>query len=106
MALLVLAVLQIAGCGSPEERAQSYYENGMKLFAAHENAKAALELRNAVRLKRDMIEAWKVLGRDRRGQPKLASRRHGYANHRGACPERCFGKVEARQASAACRLLE
>ena len=55
-------MLQIGGCGSPEERAQSYYESGIKLFAAHENAKAALELRNAVRLKRDMIAAWKVLG--------------------------------------------
>ena len=60
--LLVLAMLQIGGCSSPEERAQSYYQSGIRLFAAHENAKAALELRNAVRLKRDMIAAWKVLG--------------------------------------------
>jgi tetratricopeptide (TPR) repeat protein len=60
-AFLLLTVLQIGGCGSPEDRALSYYESGMKLFSAHENAKAALELRNAVRLKRDMIGAWKVL---------------------------------------------
>jgi tetratricopeptide (TPR) repeat protein len=59
--LLVLAVLQVAGCGSPEERAQSYYENGMKLFSERENAKAAIELRNAVKLKKDMIGAWKAL---------------------------------------------
>jgi tetratricopeptide (TPR) repeat protein len=58
---LVLTLLQVAGCGSPEDRARSYYENGMKLFSAHENAKAALELKNAVRLKRDLIGAWKVL---------------------------------------------
>jgi cellulose synthase operon protein C len=60
-AFLVLTMLQIAGCDSPENRAQSYYENGMKLFSAHENAKAAIELRNAVRLKRDLIEGWTAL---------------------------------------------
>jgi tetratricopeptide (TPR) repeat protein len=60
-ALLVLAVLQVAGCGSPEDRAQSYYEHGMKLFSEHDNAKAAIEFRNAVRLKKDLIGAWKAL---------------------------------------------
>src|SRR5258708_29559893 len=60
-AFLVLAVLPVAGCGSPADRAQSYYEHGMKLFSEHENAKAAIELRNAVRLKRDLIGAWKAL---------------------------------------------
>jgi cellulose synthase operon protein C len=60
-ALLVLTVLQVAGCTSPEDRARSYYEHGMKLFSEHDNAKAAIELRNAVRLKRDLIEAWKAL---------------------------------------------
>jgi tetratricopeptide (TPR) repeat protein len=60
-ALLVLAVLQLAGCGSPEDRAQGYYTHGMKLFSEHDNAKAAIELRNAVRLKRDLIGAWKAL---------------------------------------------
>src|SRR5271155_2817530 len=59
--LLVLAVFQLAGCGSPEDRARDYYEHGMKLFSEHDNAKAAIELRNAVRLKKDMIEAWKAL---------------------------------------------
>ena len=59
--LLVLAVLQVAACGSPEDRAQSYYEHGMQLFAEHHNTKAAIELRNAVRLKKDLIGAWKTL---------------------------------------------
>jgi tetratricopeptide (TPR) repeat protein len=60
-ALLVLIVLQLAGCGSPADRAQSYYEHGIKLISEHDNAKAAIELRNAVRLKKDLIEAWKAL---------------------------------------------
>jgi cellulose synthase operon protein C len=58
---LVLIVLQVAGCDSPEDRAKNYYEHGMKLFSEHENAKAAIELRNAVKLKRDMIGAWTAL---------------------------------------------
>src|SRR5580658_4655191 len=60
-AFLVLMVLQVAGCDSPEDRAKNYYEHGMKLFSEHDNAKAAIELRNAVKLKRDMIGAWKAL---------------------------------------------
>jgi cellulose synthase operon protein C len=60
-ALLFLAVLQVGGCGSPEDRAQSYYEHGMKLLSDHDNVKAAIELRNAVRLKKDLIGAWKAL---------------------------------------------
>ena len=60
-ALLVLTALQVAGCGSPEDRAQSYYEHGMKLFSEHDNAKAAIELRNAVRLKKGLLGAWKAL---------------------------------------------
>jgi tetratricopeptide (TPR) repeat protein len=59
--LLVMAALQLGGCSSPEERAQRYYENGIKLLSEHENAKAAIELRNAVRLKKDLTEAWKIL---------------------------------------------
>src|SRR5258708_5597580 len=61
LALLVLASLQIAGCSSPKDRAQSYYEHGMKLLSEHENAKAAIELRNAVKLKKDLIGAWRAL---------------------------------------------
>jgi cellulose synthase operon protein C len=61
LALLLMAVLQVAGCGSPEDRAQSYYEHGMKLLSEHDNARAVIELRNAVKLKKEMIGAWKAL---------------------------------------------
>ena len=61
LTLLVLSTIPLAGCQSQEERAQSFYERGMKLVAEHNEAKAALEYRNAVRLKRDFIEAWKAL---------------------------------------------
>jgi tetratricopeptide (TPR) repeat protein len=60
-ALVLLAALQLAGCGSPEERAQKFYENGVKLAAEHQNAKAAIEFRNAVKLKKELPPAWKAL---------------------------------------------
>ena len=60
-ALVMLGVLQLGGCGSVEDRAQSYYESGMKFLAAHDNEKAALEFRNALRLKGDLLPAWRGL---------------------------------------------
>jgi len=61
LALTVLSVILAAGCSSQEDRARSYYEHGMKFLSEHNSTKAAIELRNAVRLKRDFIEAWKAL---------------------------------------------
>jgi cellulose synthase operon protein C len=61
LAFVALVALQLAGCGSPEERAQRYYESGMKYLAAHDDAKAAVEFRNALRLKKDLMPAWRGL---------------------------------------------
>src|ERR1700733_408136 len=61
LALVALVALLLAGCGSPEVRAQRYYDSGMKLLAAHEDAKAAVEFRNALRLKKDLLPAWRGL---------------------------------------------
>jgi cellulose synthase operon protein C len=58
---VVFVALQLAGCSSAEERAQRYYESGMKLLAAHEDQKAAVEFRNAVKLKQDFLPAWRGL---------------------------------------------
>lgn len=60
-ALAVLSVTLAAGCSSQEDRARGYYESGTKFLAEHNSTKAAIEFRNAVRLKRDFIEAWKAL---------------------------------------------
>ena len=56
-----LLLLAIAGCSSPEDRARSHYERGMELLSKHESAKASVELRNAVKLKRDMVDAWRAM---------------------------------------------
>src|SRR5262249_31085779 len=60
-ALLLLAVLIVAGCGSPVERAHSYYERGMKLLSQQDYAKAAIEFKNALQLKKDLVGAWRGL---------------------------------------------
>src|SRR5580698_3027695 len=61
IAFLLLVGLVIASCSSAEQRAQSYYEHGAKLLAQHDNQKAAIEFKNAIRLKKDMLPAWRGL---------------------------------------------
>jgi tetratricopeptide (TPR) repeat protein len=58
---LALAVVVLAGCSSPEERAQRYYEHGMQLLAAHDNKRAAIEFRNAVKYNKKLLPAWQSL---------------------------------------------
>jgi tetratricopeptide (TPR) repeat protein len=60
-ACLVLTGLQLAGCGSRAERAQSYYEKGMSYLEKQDFVKARLEIRNALQLKGDMVDAWRAL---------------------------------------------
>ena len=55
----VMAVL--AGCGSPEDRAQQYYDKGMALIAKNDDINARVELLNSVKYKSDKIEAWRAL---------------------------------------------
>ena len=61
LALLFMVVLQVSGCGSSADRAQGYYEHATKLLAAHDNQRAAIEFRNAIKLKKDMMPAWRGL---------------------------------------------
>ncbi|MDN3275935.1 tetratricopeptide repeat protein [Frankia sp. RB7] len=56
---LVAAVL--AGCSSPEQRSQEYYESGMALIAKKDDLGARLELLKAVKYKSDKVEVWKAL---------------------------------------------
>jgi len=59
--LLLLPLLLIAACGSPEQRAQNYYERGKQLLSQQDYVKAGIEFKNAVQLKKDMVEAWRGL---------------------------------------------
>src|ERR1039458_5106318 len=58
---LGVAALQFSGCSSREQRAQNYYDQGKSYLAKKDYVKARLELRNALQLKTDMIEAWRAL---------------------------------------------
>ena len=59
--LLLLPLLLVAACGSPEQRAQNYYERGKQLLTQQDYVKAGIEFKNAVQLKKDMVEAWRGL---------------------------------------------
>lgn len=59
--IVILSFVMLAGCGSPEQRAQNYYERGMALIAKNDDLNARLELLNAVKYKSDKIEVWRAL---------------------------------------------
>ena len=56
-----LAVALLAGCASSEEKAKSHYESAVKFLAEHDNARASVEFKNALRFKKDYVEAWRGL---------------------------------------------
>src|SRR5262245_12472368 len=56
-ALALCAFLLLAGCGSAED----HYQRGMKLLEQKDYVKAGLEFRNSVKLKKDLVPAWREL---------------------------------------------
>lgn len=57
----LLACLSFAACSSSEEKAQRYYDHGMQLLAQHDDIKAWIEFKNAVRANKNLLIAWKAL---------------------------------------------
>src|SRR4029079_14305939 len=60
--LVLLSLSFLAGCKSHEERAQDYYQSGLQLLEQKQPAKAALEFRNALKIKDDFVPALYSLG--------------------------------------------
>ena len=58
---LLLATVVVAGCSSPDEKAQRYYERGMEYLSKQDYAKASIEFRNALQIKKNLIGAWRGL---------------------------------------------
>jgi cellulose synthase operon protein C len=56
--LAIVSIAILAGCASPEERAQSHYESGAEYLEAGDHVRAMLEFRNAVRLDERHALAW------------------------------------------------
>src|SRR5262245_23831246 len=67
-AVLALVSLQVSGCDSPEQRAQRHYERGKQLLAQSDQVKAAIEFKNALQLKQDMVGAWRGLAQIEEGK--------------------------------------
>jgi tetratricopeptide (TPR) repeat protein len=59
--LAMASLIVLAGCGSPEQRAQDYYARGMALIEKGDDLGARLELLNAVKYKSDKVEVWRAL---------------------------------------------
>ena len=60
-AILLAGIIFVAGCSSPEEKAQNYYERGMQFLSQQDYVKAGIEFRNALQLKKDLVGAWRGL---------------------------------------------
>jgi cellulose synthase operon protein C len=56
--LYLVALLAITACTPPEEKAKAYYESGQKYLEQNDFVKAALEFRNALKIKQDYADAW------------------------------------------------
>ena len=61
-AALVAILLALVACTSAEQRAQSYLDHGKQLYDQGELDKAAVEYRNALQLKPDLVPAILALG--------------------------------------------
>ncbi len=70
--VLILSLLSISACSSPEDKANKFYENGMQLLEKGELVKARVEFRNALQLNRKMTKAiWgQVLIAEKQAKPR------------------------------------
>jgi cellulose synthase operon protein C len=59
--LVALPAIVLAACGSPEQRAQDYYQKGMEFIAKQDDLQARIELLNAIKYKSDDIQVWRAL---------------------------------------------
>ena len=63
VAFVASSAFLLAGCSSRAQRAESYYKEGMSYLEKQDFVKARIELRNALQLKGDMVEAWRGLAK-------------------------------------------
>ncbi len=61
LATFILGGVTLGACSSREQRAQAYYEQGKSYLAKKDYVKAAIEFKNALQIKKDMVEAFRGL---------------------------------------------
>ena len=57
---VITGAILLGACSSREDRARSYYNNGVSYIEKQDFVKARIELRNALQQKPEMIEAWRA----------------------------------------------
>jgi tetratricopeptide (TPR) repeat protein len=60
-ASVVAVAFLLADCSSSANRAQSYYDSGVKFLAQHDYPHARIEFKNAIKLDRNLVPAWQRL---------------------------------------------
>jgi len=60
-ALFALPLIFLAGCGTPEERAKSYYDSALALINKKDDVNARLELFRALKYRTDKVEIWRAM---------------------------------------------
>jgi predicted Zn-dependent protease len=54
-------LILLAGCGSPEQRSQDYFDQGMALLAKKDDLNARVALSTSLKFNSNRIEAWRAL---------------------------------------------
>ena len=72
-AALLFCVFAVVGCESSDERAQKHLEKGLALIEQGNPVQAILELRNALKLNKDLPEAHMAIASIRQSESNLQS---------------------------------
>src|SRR5215813_11943500 len=58
---VLLPLVLLAGCGSPETRSQNYFEKGMALLEKGDDLNARVALTTSLKFNSNRVEAWRAL---------------------------------------------
>ena len=58
---VVAVLILLAGCQTPEQRSQGYFEKGMELLAKNDDLNARVQLTTSLKFNANRIEAWRAL---------------------------------------------
>ncbi len=62
LCLIIICLLSLAGCGSPDEKKQAFFDKGKTLYKEKDFVRARLELKNALQIDPKFADAYLLLG--------------------------------------------